>query len=265
VLAGSLVAVAWQFPFFLYGVALVGAVAVYALFDEPASSTDHPATDGAAPESLLRQLWRVVGQLRVLSIIVSMVAVSFVYIGFLTYVSFIIIDKGGTSALAGGVVAVTSIVFATVSTQVGRLVGLAGNRVYPLIAANVFQGSGIVFIVFAPTLWLVFFGVLVLGVGQGLINPLFRSLITDIAPSNLRGTLVSFAESIGRVGGALGPTLMGSVIAVLSQQMRTPAAIRWTVAGTASLFTTIVIVFLVVALYAPPIRSPHSDKPRDVL
>jgi MFS family permease len=115
------------------------------------------------------------------------------------------------------------------------------------VVANAFQGFGIVFVALVDSrsgLWIA--GV-VLGVGQGLINPLYRSIITDMSPESIRGTVVGIAETFGRIGIVASPALMGIVVDRLSTDMGSELAIRTTLGGVGLVLSLLVVVTLVAA------------------
>lgn len=262
VLIGVVVTIAWQFPFFLYALALVAAIVVYGWFPEPTDESpesDVPDTQ----ESMVNQLLFVVRQRRSIAFILALSASSFVYTGFITYISFLISDKGGDAATTGAVVALASVVLAASSTQAGRVAEAWGNRTHPLIIASAVQAIAILGIVIVPLRFIYPLAV-VLGIGNGLIFPLSRSIITDLSPVDIRGSFVSLAESIGRIGVALGPAMMGAFVAVSRHQIGTDGAVKVAVALVTAVFTVLMIAFLALALYSTPIKAKHTDEVRDV-
>jgi len=260
---GVIVTIAWQIPFLLYALALFAAVVVYWWFPEPTPSEDDQHQDGAVTDSTVTQLLFVVRQRRAIAFILALSASSFVYTGFITYVSFLIAGKGGDATVTGIVVALTSVVLAVTATQAGRVTTVFGNRTYPLITAGIVQALGIVAVVFSPLQYVYPLTVL-LGIGNGLIFPLSRSIITDIAPAEIRGSFVSFAESIGRLGIALGPALMGGFISMTRSRIGTDGAVRWAVALVAVVFTVLMTAFLLLALFSEPIDLKYGDERRTV-
>jgi MFS family permease len=172
---------------------------------------------------------------------------SFIYVGFAVYISFIVEYIGGSPTQTGVVVMITSIVYTASSTQAGRLADCLGNRVVPLIIASSLQGFGIVFIAVVDSLNGLWIAGVVIGLGQGLINPLYRSIITDISPEGIRGAFVGIAETFGRIGIVASPALMGVTINRLSTNMGNELAIRTTLGGTGLVLSLLVVLTLVAA------------------
>lgn len=262
-IVGVVVTFAWRLPFFLYSLALIAAVAVYGWFPEPAEETPLESNSSNETESMIDQVLFVTRQQRAIAFIMALSASSFVYAGFITYVSFLVVGKGGDATITGIVVALTSVVLAAASTQAGRAATAFGNRTYPLIIASLLQAVGILGIVFSPLIY-VYPLTILLGIGNGLVFPLSRSIITDIPSGDVRGSFVSFAESIGRIGHALAPAMMGGFIAITQHRIGTDDAVRWAVALVTLIFTLLVILFLLIALFSSPIESKHGDERREV-
>ncbi|MFB6161497.1 MAG: MFS transporter, partial [Haloferacaceae archaeon] len=128
-LAGVLVAVAWQYPFLLYALALPAAAAVVLFLGEPRAA-DEGATDGNGVGDLLALL----GRPRVLVTLVGRAVPSFVWFAFLTYASIVVVTLlAGSPAAAGVVVAAASLGSSLGATQVGRLAAAFDGRRAPLL------------------------------------------------------------------------------------------------------------------------------------
>ncbi|MEF8869231.1 MAG: MFS transporter, partial [Haloarculaceae archaeon] len=263
-----LVVVAWQYPFLLYAMALPAAAAVYLWFDEPAppdatdatgtadgtDGTDTIRTTGAKP--YVRTLFRLVRRPRVLSMVLARGLPNVVWIGFVTYNSLITVRlMDGTPAQAGLLVAVGSLVFAIAGSQAGRITALFESRLYPLIGANVCIGIGFVVVLFAPGIAVATGGIAVAGIGFGLTLSLYRSIITGLAPDDLRAGLVSVAEAWGRLTNTLTPIAMGAVIAVATPRIGFASGLRLAGVGVAVVGAVGGILCLLVATGAPPVPS----------
>lgn len=257
-LAGVLVIAAWQYPFFLYAAAFPFAVVVYMWFDEP---TDSSRTRAAGLGTRLRGLGRLVIKRRVFAIVIARGLPMFVWIGFATYNSIVVVELlSGTPTAAGGMFAIASIVYAAAASQAGRLTDRFGSRYYPLVAANLCLGVGFGLFVFAPTLLVAAAGVTVLGVGFGVSMSLYRSIITGFATESLRGSFVSLAEAFGRVTATATPILLGAVIAATEPSMGVGGAVRTAGVGAALLSGAGGVLALAVAVTAPPVEmSVETD------
>lgn len=261
-LAGSLVTIAWNYPFFLYAITLPIAILVYLWFDEPTDGieTAQAATDSSTVTPGLRSLYQLLRQRRVAGMIIARTLPIVVWIAFLTYNSIIVIQIiGGTPMEAGLLVALGSLTYAGSASQAGRLLNLFGNWFHLLVGTHVFLGVGFVILIFAPSFPIAGLAVIISGIGFGITLSLYRSLITGFAPQTLRGGLVSIAEAGGRLSATVTPILMGAVIEYATPTFGFVGALQ--VAGIGAGIVTGVggIVVLAVAWTAPEVTHPLYD------
>lgn len=242
-LAGVLVAIAWQYPLLLYGLSIPIAATIALRFDEPArvrgrgrgrgsdGGTDGDADGTPGEGTTIGRLARFVARPHVLALLVVFVTPPFLYIGFLTYVSVLVRLSGGTPGEAGLLVAVNSAVFALAASQAGRITARFDSRLFPLVGTNAAMGLGLAIVAVTPLVVVAGVGAAILGVGFGITLSMYRSMATGLAPDDLRGGLVSLAESVIRVGATLSPIVTGAVIALAEPRLGFAAATRWTVLG----------------------------------
>lgn len=253
-LAGLTVGIAWQYPFLLYGIAFPIAALVHLRLDEPkAQSTDAAGEDAETAQRSLREL---LARRQVYTMVAVRGFPNMAYVGFLTYNSIIVVQLlDGTPAQAGLLAAVTSLSFAVAATQAGRITAAFDSRLLPLVAANVALAAGFTIVLFVSTLPLAVVGVVVSGFGFGILLSMYRSIITDLAPTSLRGQLVSIAEGFGRLTVTATPVLMGIVVATVTPQFGFRVAVQAAVVGVAAVAGGGGIVGLVVANRAPDPRG----------
>jgi len=260
-LAGALVAVAWQLPFLLYGLAIPVAVVVLLRFEEPTTSTGQRADEGGGDGPYLRSLLRVIRQRRALAILVARSLPVVVWIAMFTYNSLIVVRLiGGTAFEAGLLAAVGNFLFAIAGSQAGRLTARVGSRFYPLLVGNVALGGGLAAVFYAPTVPVAILGIAVAGTGFGLTLTLYRSMITNLAPQSLRGGVVSAGASLARIAATATPIAMGVVLGALEPTMGFEAALRIAGLGAAVVGGGGGIVCLLIAHTAPAVRfRPESS------
>jgi MFS family permease len=258
--SGGLVVVAWQYPFLLFGLALPVAVVVYVWFDEPA---DLDSDSGAAPSTVaadLRALAGLVRQRRVLAMVLARGFPVFVWIGFYTYNSIVIIRlKGGTPTIAGATVAAGSIAYAATASQAGRVTAVFESRLYPLIAGNICLGAGFIVFLYAPLVVPALLGIMLTGVGFGLNLAIYRSILTNLATEQLRGSLVSLAEGLGRIAATATPILMGATVTFVTPRLGFDAAVEVAVVGAAVVASLGGVLCMLVVSLSPPVRHPDLD------
>ncbi|MFB6123361.1 MAG: MFS transporter [Haloferacaceae archaeon] len=255
-IAGVLVGFAWQYPFLIYALAFPVAAVVYLWFDEPLDgrrAADEGGSDSAGDSpngggSQVRELARLVRRPRVLSLVVGRSLPMLAWVGFLTYNSLLVVRAmNGSAAEAGILVTINSVTLALGASQAGRITAMWDSRMWPLVAANVGLGGGLVVVAFAPSLSVAALGTALLGLGFGVSLSLYRSVVTGLAPPTLRGGLVSVAESLGRVASTATPIGMGVAVTALTPTLGFVDAVRWTTVGVGVLVGGVGQLCLVVA------------------
>lgn len=232
-LSGVLVVVAWQYPFFLYAIGFPIAAVVFLLFEEP-SEAGRAGRDSPDVGRQLRSVWALVTRPYVLVMVVARGLPVMVWIGFLTYNSIVVVQLlGGSPAAAGLLVAVGSLSMAVAASQAGRIMGWFERRYGPLVVTNLALFVGFAGMMAAPTLPIAAVSIVVAGLGFGITLSVYRSIITGLAATSLRGSLVSLAEAFGRVTATLTPIVMGAAIAVGTPVLGFDPAVRWTGVGIA--------------------------------
>lgn len=247
-IGGALVVIAWQYPFLLYAMAFPIAVAVFLWFEEPARREDEGTVDKMPPKQQVRELLGLLSDPRVLSIVLARGIPMIVWIGFLTYNS-IIVNRiiGGTPAEAGLLVTIDSVTLALGASQAGRISDIFDNRFVPLVLGHGAMGGGLTLMAVVSSLLPAAVGVAFIGFGFGVTLSLYRSIVTGLAPTELRGGIVSVAESFGRVTSSATPIVMGVAVGLLVPTLGLVGAVRWTGIGVGVITTVIGIGLLVIA------------------
>jgi predicted MFS family arabinose efflux permease len=256
-LAGVLVVTSWRYPFLLYALALPIAAAVYRWFEEPSAVETAPVTDGGDGGSSYRRAFlRRVRHPRVLALILARWVAAVVWVGFLTYNSVVVVRViGGTPEEAGLLVAIGSVVYAGAATQAGRITAFFDSRIYPLVVSHVAMGVGFGVVLAAPGLLVASLGIVVTGVGFGVGLSLYRSVVTNLSPSDLRAGIVTFAEAGGRAVNTLTPIGMGAIIALATPRYGLVGAVRLAGIATIVVGGALGIVFLFAAKASRPLPT----------
>lgn len=251
--AGVLVGFAWQYPFLLYAVAFPVAAVVYVAFEEPMDSTSDDA--GGDFREQFAGLRTLVAHRRAWTMVVARGSANLAWFGFLTYNSILVADVlGGTPAQAGLLAALASLTYALAASQAGRVADRFDDRLHPLLVLNASMGGGLALAFLAPSLPVAAVGVVFMGVGFGLVLSIYRSVVTTLAPPDLRGGLVSLSEGSGRAAATVTPILMGGAIAVAAPHLGFADAVRAVGIGTGLLGAGTGVVCLLAMSAAPPIR-----------
>lgn len=224
VLSGLLVALAWQFPFFLYGISIPIALAIHLLFDEPG---DAAANGGRSDGFQIRRLLGVLVRPHVAAAVLGRSLPITIWIGLITYNSIIVVRVLDASPTAAGlVVALGSFAYAASASQTGRLTTLLGSQLRVLICSNLVLAAGFTLFLLAPNVPVASVGAIVLGFGFGLLLTLYRSLITGLGDVSLRGSVVGVSEAADRIVATATPLLMGVGISLAEPSMGLAGAVQ---------------------------------------
>jgi len=254
-IAGLIVTVAWQLPFLIYAMAFPIASLVAVRFEEPGEPNGDAAEDAhtaGSENSYRRELFALMRTPRVLSLVLARGLPIVVWIAFLTYNSIIVVQiQGGTPGEAGLLVALGSLAYAAAASQAGRITALVDSRFLPLVAAHAGLAAGFVIVLYSPGVVLAALGIVLSGAGFGTTLSLYRSIITSLAPQELRAGVVSVAEANGRLAATLTPALMGLAIATATPRVGFTTALRLSGLAAATIGSGGGVLCLFVARLSP--------------
>ena len=252
---GALVAIAWQYPFFLYAITFPAAVLIALYFEEPMSES----TRQGSADTDLSDIWKFVSQPKVASVLIGRAIPNFLYIAFLTYNSFVVVRVvGGNPGEAGLLITAASVMHALAATQAGRVTAVFDSRLYPLLGANLSMGGGLAVIGLATSVPIALLGSAGVGLGFGMSLSLYRSVITGFTVESLRGSVVSAGSALGRVAATVAPIVMGGAISAAEPVFGFDVAVRGTVTAAALLCAVTGTVCLLVARWSSDVRLPDE-------
>lgn len=257
-LAGVLVVSSWQYPFLLYSISFPIAGAVVLWFEEPKSRSTPILPDGGVPDQYIRRLFRLSHHRHVFAMVLARAILPMVWVGFITYNSLIVVRLMGGSPVEAGILAtIWFLTFAISAGQSGRLSSHhTGGWKFILIIGNIAYSSGIGFVVFAPNLPIAIVGIVVSGLGFGLLGSFYRTIITSLAPSDLRAGLVSLSEAGGQVMSTVTPILIGAIIVITTPELNLTQAIQAAIVSVTILSAWLSIFCIILASRSPP--AGHS-------
>jgi len=236
-LGGTLAAIAWFWPFALPLLALpVGAAVAWKL--EP------PPVDRA--QSLSKYVSVARARLTDPQIL-GVLAINFgVYVllfgAFLTYVPELLDARFGSPPIVAGLIlALASVSSGLVATQLGRL-SMTIPKERLIQGSLLINAVALVLMPWAPAPWGVGAASLLSGVAQGLNQPALQTRLTELASDASRGIILSLNGMVLRLGQAVGPLLLGSMLALGGL-----SALFYAAAGIALL----VAIGAVLVLHAP--------------
>jgi predicted MFS family arabinose efflux permease len=209
-LGGLLAAIAWYWPFLCYILVLPLGLLVLSWMPETKGSGQ------AETAAYLGDMLRLTRNPRLLIAFSAGFLRFFLDYGFLTYFPlFLVRTHGISTATAGFLYAFFSVGAMITSSQAGRLA--AGyDKAKLLFAAFVVSGLALVAVPFLPGALLIGLSLFFYGLANGVISPMQKSLLTQNAPPELRGGVVSFDRLIQQVSKTLSTSVVGLMLVAVT-------------------------------------------------
>lgn len=208
-LAGALVALGWQFPFLLFGLAV--PVGIFALFIlEPEESK--PSQSLAA---YTRGVVRAIATARLAGLLTCAPTLMIVGQGAVaTYLPIYMASKLGASPLLIGIVLSARVAAGiSVSLMMGWLAErFGGERL--TFASVLLLAVGCLWVPFAGSVWELLIPAAIFGVATGTGFPAFQTLLVNEAPDNMLAAVTAANGMTNRFGQTVGPLLGGLMFAL---------------------------------------------------
>ena len=211
--AGVLAAVAWQYPFFLYGLTVPVAVLVFLRLNE--SHAPERGEDGQGVADYLRSVRGLVARPFIAGVLGAGFVRMFLKYALYTFLALAVVRQyGGGLGYAGLLVGLYSLIGAVVASQSARFTeGL--SHAWALVLG--FLLASVAFLAFPLAGGLVGVTLLVLlhGVGEGIINPVHKSLMSQSVAADLRGGLVTTNAIVQNAAKTATPVALGPLLLLL--------------------------------------------------
>jgi MFS transporter, ACDE family, multidrug resistance protein len=205
-IGGLLATVAWYWPFTCYFLTVPLGIAAFFWMPE----TKGQRVNGA--KGYLGDVIRLTRHPRLLIAFSAGFLRFFLDYGFLTYFPlFIVRTQGVSTATAGLLYIFFSIGAMTTSSQAGRLAA-GRDKTHLLFVAFLISGLAVIAVPFISGLWLTGAALFFYGLANGVISPMQKSLLTQNAPAELRGGIVSFDRLIQQVSKTTSTSIVGLLL-----------------------------------------------------
>ena len=205
-LGGLLATIAWFWPFVFYVLAI--PLGLIALFCMPETQSKHK--QGAT--NYLGDILRLSRHPRLLIAFTAGFLRFFLDYGFLTYFPLFLVRTHGISTATAGLLYVFFAIGAMMtSSQAGRIAA-GRDKANILFLAFAVSGAAVLAVPFIPGVWLVGGALFFYGLANGVISPMQKSLLTQNAPAELRGGIVSFDRLIQQVSKTTSTSIVGLLL-----------------------------------------------------
>ena len=205
-LGGLLAMIAWYWPFVFYLLTIPVGLAAWLWMPE----TKGKSNGGTA--TYLGDILRLTRHPRLLIAFSAGFLRFFLDYGFLTYFPLFLVRTHGISTATAGLLYVFFSVGAMVtSSQAGRIAA-GRDKANILFVAFFVSGAAAIAVPFVPGVLLVGCALFFYGLANGVISPMQKSLLTQNAPAELRGGIVSFDRLIQQVSKTTSTSIVGLLL-----------------------------------------------------
>jgi ACDE family multidrug resistance protein len=205
-LGGLLAMIAWYWPFVFYLLTIPVGVAAWLWMPETKGKHTAPAA------AYLTDILRLTRHPRLMIAFSAGFLRFFLDYGFLTYFPLFLVRTHGISTATAGLLYVFFSVGAMLtSSQAGRIAA-GRDKANVLFVAFAISGAAVVAVPFVPGVWLVGGALFFYGLANGVISPMQKSLLTQNAPAELRGGIVSFDRLIQQVSKTTSTSIVGLLL-----------------------------------------------------
>ncbi len=205
VVGGGLALLSWRASFLVFALTIPLAVVAYLRMPE----TVRPGTETLGP--YLRRTISAVRQPRLVTAYGTGFLRFFLDTGLYTYLPLLLALRYQTSpAIAGLLVAMSAAGSIVTAASIGRFRHVQAE--WMLAAAFLASAAAIAAIALGAPIPVLFGAAFLFGLGNGVISPLQKSLLTQRTEATLRGAVVSADRVIQQVGKSIAPVLMGLLL-----------------------------------------------------
>lgn len=213
-IAGFLVAIAWNYPFALYGLALPAAVITYIALPETGGSADN---DGTTPlttlSSYVRSIWKEIDDRESRTLLLGGFARDFVRLTIMTFVPLFAVQALGASAFEAGVaVGMRGVSRTFVAPFAGAIVSRFSQKT-ALVAAFGMSAAGALLIAFAPSVTILWALVAIYGAGDSLLAPVLKNAVADLTVDEYRAGVINGLQMLKSAAQSIAPAFFGVVLA----------------------------------------------------
>ena len=205
-LGGLLAAFAWYWPFTLYIITVPLGIMTFFWMPETKGSV----TSGT--RAYLGEMLKLTRHPRLVVAFSAGFLRFFLDYGFLTFFPLFLVRTHGISTATAGLLYVFFSVGAMItSSQAGRLAA-GRDKAQVLFIAFLVSGIALVAVPFMPGVWLVGGALFFYGIANGVISPMQKSLLTQNAPLQMRGGIVSFDRLIQQASKTIATSVVGLLL-----------------------------------------------------
>lgn len=208
-IGGSMALVSWNYPFLFYMLTIPLAVLAYYIL---------PETNIEPQEKKItfKRMFSVLRNINVFYVMFLCFMSFFLLYTIVIYVPFILIEKFNFTSMGAGIaIGLQGISMIIVASKAKKL-ALAYSFTKIILFGFLFISIAIFGIGILPELYMIYFFLLMFGVGFGMTQPLLSASITVVAPSNMMGSTVLIYNTMKYAGQTASPAVFGVILAAIN-------------------------------------------------
>lgn len=205
-LGGLLAMIAWYWPFVFYILTIPVGIAAWLWMPETKGKST------GRTSAYLGDILRLARHPRLMIAFSAGFLRFFLDYGFLTYFPLFLVRTHGISTATAGLLYVFFSIGAMITASQAGRIAAGRDKANILFFAFVVSGAAVVAVPFVPGVWLVGGALFFYGLANGVISPMQKSLLTQNAPAELRGGIVSFDRLIQQVSKTTSTSIVGLLL-----------------------------------------------------
>jgi len=208
-LGGTLAILGWNYPFIFFSLAILFAFLMWRYLPE---STEQCNKKNPINLKYFLEELRIIKDFYILMVLISSLIRFFLSIGITVYLPILLVNRFTENlALVGLILGIRQFFKSVASLQVGNIVSRWG-LITPFIFGFFVYGLGSFLIPISLSIIPIFFLMAILGIGDGIMAPLQKSLITQNVPDKHRAAIVSINASLQGIGRTISPIILGIIM-----------------------------------------------------
>ena len=219
---GVLAGIAWNFPYFLYAIAIPAGILVYLRYEDEKDTDERqgePAANGGQSDSSRRtvreygdEILQLVRDPFIAAILAGGFFRMFLKYTLYTFLALAVVNQyGGGQGYAGFLVGLYSLIGAAIATQSARFTDSLGHS-YALVVGFLFGSVAFVLFPLAGGVAALTGLVLFHGIGEGIINPVHKSIMSQSVMKDVRVGLVATNAIVQNVAKTITPLVLSPVL-----------------------------------------------------
>lgn len=208
-LGGTLAVLGWNYPFLFYLLAIPFAFIIWRYLPETTKKTNK---GNSINLKFAFQELKILKNSFIIMVLICSLIRFFLSIGIITYLPILLVKKLTVNiALVGLILGVMQFFKSVASLQVGNVVSRWG-LITPFIFCFFIYGLGSFILPVSSSITLIFILMAIMGIGDGILAPLQKSLITQNVPAKHRAAIVSINASLQGIGRTVSPIILGIIM-----------------------------------------------------